>query len=167
LNSFESVAVYWDLNGNAVDLNTLIEPQDDWVLNRAVAISDSGWILGEGIHIDDPDGPGGQPGTSYGRTFMLKLPVAPELPGDYNDDGTVDAADYVDWRKHDGTNTVLPNDETPGFVGSSDYQVWAANFGAAGSSGAAGGASLVPEPTGLVTVLIAALGIFVTRIRSC
>jgi hypothetical protein len=165
VGSFESVAVYWDLNGNAVDLNTLIEPQDDWVLSRAVAISDSGWILGEGIHIDDPDGPGGQPGTAYGRTFMLKLPEAPDLPGDYNDDGAVDAADYVVWRKNDGTNATLPNDETPGSVGSIDYQVWAANFGTSGGGGATGGASLVPEPTTLVTILIAAVGILVRRTR--
>ena len=34
----------------------------------------------------------------------------PRRPGDYNDDGTVNAADYVVWRKNEGTMNVLPND---------------------------------------------------------
>ena len=37
------------------------------------------------------------------------------LPGDFNNDGTVDAADYVVWRKNDGTQT--------------GYDGWRANFG--------------------------------------
>ena len=46
-------------------------------------------------------------------TFELDLPngrlryfaaESPELEGDYNEDGSVDAADYVWWRKNDGGN---------------------------------------------------------------
>ncbi|MEQ8847476.1 PEP-CTERM sorting domain-containing protein [Botrimarina sp.] len=56
---------------------------------------------------------------------------APEgLPGDFNGDGTVDAADYTVWR--DGLGTTYQQ---------SDYDTWAANYGAS-ASGAAG----VPEP---------------------
>jgi len=48
--------------------------------------------------------------------------LAPGLPGDHNGDGTVDAADYVAWRKTDG----LP----PG------YDAWRTHFGEpAGSAG--------------------------------
>ena len=38
--------------------------------------------------------------------FELQQPVGPELPGDYNLDHSVDAADYVLWRKTLGTTGV-------------------------------------------------------------
>jgi predicted outer membrane repeat protein len=59
-------------------------------------------------------------------------PIIPEPcpPGDYNNDGTVDAADYVVWRKNYNMAVFIPNDLTPGFVGLDDFDVWRANFGA-------------------------------------
>jgi hypothetical protein len=51
------------------------------------------------------------------------------LAGDYNNSGTVDAADYVVWRNALGSTLVLPNDTTPGTVMQADYTVWRANFG--------------------------------------
>jgi hypothetical protein len=60
------------------------------------------------------------------------MPSTGGLPGDFNDDGKVDAADYVVWRKTDGTQ--------PG------YNDWRANFGRTSGSGAAVGAAAVPEP---------------------
>jgi hypothetical protein len=65
-----------------------------------------------------------------------RLSISIGNPGDYNDDGTVDAADYVSWRNA-GPSDVLPNDDTPGVVNSSDYQVWRANFGNTGGVGVA------------------------------
>jgi hypothetical protein len=59
------------------------------------------------------------------------------LPGVYNADGTVDAGDYVVWRKSDGT----PD----------EYNMWRTNFGRTAGSGSdviANTAS--PEPTTLV-----------------
>jgi hypothetical protein len=56
-------------------------------------------------------------------------PPAPTLPGDYNDDDTVNAADYVVWRKTLGTDAGLPNDSSPPGVGTADYTVWQDNFG--------------------------------------
>jgi hypothetical protein len=47
--------------------------------------------------------------------------------GDYNNNGTVDAADYVLWRN----GGPLQNDSTPG-VQAGDYDVWRANFGKSG-----------------------------------
>ena len=71
------------------------------------------------------------------------------LPGDFNNDGTVDAADYVVWRKNDGTQA--------------GYDAWRANFGA--SLGPGSGSTLpsaeplstaVPEPP---AVLFASIGL--------
>ena len=46
--------------------------------------------------------------------FLLAPPV---LAGDYNDDGLVDAADYIVWRKFAGTDFPLPNETaSPGDV---------------------------------------------------
>lgn len=52
------------------------------------------------------------------------------LPGDYNDDGVVDAGDYSVWRDAMGSYAVLPNDTTPSSVSQADYDLWVANFGA-------------------------------------
>lgn len=75
--------------------------------------------------------------------------VAPRLPGDYNLDGRVDAADYVVWRKNDGTKA--------------GFDRWRANFGLsfyAGSGSVAndfGGTppAAVPEPASLLLFAIA------------
>jgi hypothetical protein len=63
---------------------------------------------------------------------------APELAGDFNEDGSVDAADYAVWRK--GAGVVYDDD---------DYVDWRANFGATAGSNASGAVStqpVVPEP---------------------
>jgi hypothetical protein len=63
------------------------------------------------------------------------------LPGDYNNDNSVDLADYTVWRKFVGTATLLPNDITPGTVDQSDYVVWQNNFGNTQPGAGAGGGS--------------------------
>ena len=50
-------------------------------------------------------------------------------PGDYNDNGIVDLADYIVWRHNLNFNVFLPNDVTPGHVDQSDYDVWRAHYG--------------------------------------
>jgi hypothetical protein len=76
--------------------------------------------------------------------FMLNSPFTQPwflpLPGDFNNDGAVDAADYVVWRKNDGTQD--------------GYNLWQAYFGeAAGGGSVANG--VVPEPATALLVLIA------------
>jgi hypothetical protein len=66
------------------------------------------------------------------------------LAGDYNNNGTVDAADYVVWRKLLNQNVTVPNDTTPGTVTQADYTVWRANFGRSVTPGS--GAN-IPELT--------------------
>ena len=60
--------------------------------------------------------PGPLPFSMQG-TFQLTV-VPESLPGDFNQDGTVDAADFVVWRKGLGTTYTQ-----------SDYAIWRANFG--------------------------------------
>ena len=51
-----------------------------------------------------------------GWSFIrISAPWWPAVAGDYNDNGVVDAADYVVWRNA-GAAATLPNDPTPGTV---------------------------------------------------
>jgi hypothetical protein len=67
------------------------------------------------------------------------------LVGDFNNDGAVNAADYVMWRKLEGSNTPLANDGGLGVpIDTDHYNLWVANFGE--SSPGSGGNAAVPEP---------------------
>jgi hypothetical protein len=71
------------------------------------------------------------------------------LDGDYNANGTVDAADYVLWRKHLNTSFILPNEAaTPATVSAEDYGVWRASLGgtAVGGTATTLAQPAVPEP---------------------
>jgi rhamnogalacturonan endolyase len=59
--------------------------------------------------------------------------VPGELPGDYNDNGVADAADYTVWRDKLGATAILPNDTTRGTVTVEDFGVWTQFFGTAAS----------------------------------
>jgi hypothetical protein len=79
----------------------------------------------------------------------------PPLYGDYNNNGVVDAADFIVWRKNFESEITLPNDSTPGFVTSTDYEVWTSNLGNIEETGS--GAlvtTLVPEPAAVVLAAI-------------
>ncbi len=97
--------------------------------------------------------------------------ATPELFGDYNGDGVVDAADYVVWRNNLNENITLPGEDptvTPGQVTIEDYAVWKDNFGNMANPGAlAVSAAVVPEPTSLVTIVLGMLaaGSIATRTR--
>jgi hypothetical protein len=78
--------------------------------------------------------------------------VPPAVPGDYNGNGTVDAADYVAWRKG---GTLSNEVDTPGTVNAADYTEWRARFGNTAGSGLAAGA--VPEPASAMLALLAGL----------
>jgi hypothetical protein len=69
---------------------------------------------------------------------------APPLVGDYNFDGTVDAADYTVWRDRLGS-AVTPftsaDGDGNGVVDAADYQVWKDHFGET-VPGAGGGAEV-------------------------
>jgi endo-1,4-beta-xylanase len=87
-------------------------------------------------------------------------------PGDYNQNGTLDAADYVAWRKDNNTAVTLPNDATPG-TSATDYTVWRANFGQiAGSGSSASANAAVPEPATFVLLMFAAAGWYLRRGRT-
>lgn len=91
---------------------------------------------------------------------------ATRLPGDFNQDGVVDAADYVVFRNNAGTTNVLPNDNglagtvnsvTGVVIGQAHYDLWRANFGSSAAVGSLAAAA-VPEPASCCLTLVALLG---------
>jgi hypothetical protein len=80
---------------------------------------------------------GGNPDAASGNLFtgrsITQFEFAAGPPGDFNQDGTVDAADYVVWRKGLGTN-----------YSEADYDQWRGHFGETAGSGAIAPLSRVP-----------------------
>ena len=90
-----------------------------WTLTSANDISADGkFIVGSGIN------PSGNP-----EAWLAHIEPQSTLLGDFNNNGTVDAADYVVWRKTDGTQ--------PG------YDQWRANFGTSLGVGSAARGEIV------------------------
>jgi hypothetical protein len=92
--------------------------------------------------------------------IAFKPSAATGVPGDYNSNGVVDAPDYAFWRKSVGQST-LPNRGTgiTGTVGPADYSFWRAHFASTSGSGAGTlSNSTVPEPSGLLLVVVGLLG---------
>ena len=113
------------------------------------------------------------PSLPDGETWGLKsngqsVTLIVGLPGDYNNNGAVDAADYTVWRNTHGQSTTAgagADGDRDSQVGESDFFIWKSYYGAVriSSSNAAGGEQSVPEPTALTLFALAAL--FVAWIR--
>jgi hypothetical protein len=158
-------------NTNAFGLITLQEGTYDFEAFQLEDTGDSGlelWVA-QGNRLAD--------GTNSGAFFPLLAAALPDITiannlglglvagpgtgpvtppgvtGDFNGNGTVDAADYVLWRN----GNALQNEGgvTPGAATPEDYQAWRANFGRTAPGTAAAGA--VPEAAtlllGSITVL--------------
>jgi PEP-CTERM motif len=145
----------YSAGGGAPDLFTPIGYEDLWDLGILQANGESGMTgatfstyfttTGDKFHED------------YTLTSLL---APPGLPGDYNNDGKVDAADYVLWR----TGGALQNEvATIGSNTPEDYTEWRARFGNSAGSGAGLGSSAVPEPA--TTALLAAIGFIAVMLR--
>jgi Glucose / Sorbosone dehydrogenase len=83
--------------------------------------------------------------------------AASAVPGDYNRDGNVDAADYVVWRKSMGQQVAAfggADGSGNGIIDPADYDFWRARFGNTLGSGVADPAA-VPEPGATWLILIA------------
>jgi hypothetical protein len=94
-------------------------------------------------------------------TSLIEV-VEVSLPGDFNSDEQVSAADYTVWRDSLGTSNPLGGngDETGasgGIVDQADYALWASNFGQGAPGLGVVAVAAVPEPRAwllLMTTLV-------------
>lgn len=69
--------------------------------------------------------------TNAPETLRSIVPFAP-IPGDYNDDGTVNLADYTVWRNSLGSTIAAgagADGSGNGLIDLADYSLWRSNFG--------------------------------------
>jgi hypothetical protein len=90
------------------------------------------------------------------------------LAGDFNNNGTVDAADFTVWRDSLGAqdeSALMGNGDGSGVIDEGDYALWFANFG--NSSGSGSGSSAVPEPAACLLLAFAGslVGLWAPRYR--
>lgn len=89
------------------------------------------------------------PGSMINSAQNLRV----SLPGDYNLDNVVDAADFVLWRKTAGVH--------------GDYYSWSTNFGTSLGGGADATGVSVPEPASLgLAALVAAVNVAMLGLRN-
>jgi probable HAF family extracellular repeat protein len=147
LESFLGEAFRWTSDDGMQNLRELLIASGateltGWTLTHAQAVSADGHtIVGWGIN------PLGQ-----SEAWLARLDFDPQLAGDFNDDGIVDAADYVVWRKGLGTTHTQ-----------NDYDTWRANFGKTVGSGAALPSAepvpAIPEPSTALVVFVGSLAL--------
>jgi hypothetical protein len=83
--------------------------------------------------------------------------------GDYNGDGIVDEADYIDWRRTLGeaaspAGTGADGDKD-GTIGAGDYDFWQARFGNVVAGAGGGGVNAAaPEPATINLLLMSLAG---------
>jgi hypothetical protein len=128
---------YADPNGIIGDGNDIVAWADrTYALSRGFGDCPAGCIYRESFDFTVTDA-GVFPGTID--------PSPPGDIGDFNNDGVVDASDYVVWRKGVGSR-----------FNTTHHTQWKSRFGATSASGSAAlGATSVPEPTSAVFLLLA------------
>jgi enterochelin esterase family protein len=97
--------------------------------------------------------------------ILTKL-IGPPLTGDYNQDGAVDAGDFVVWKKKSGAATLANRDPAiTGPVGQADYNAWRANIGKTLATASANSlqTTTVPEPHSAAILIQLMFVIFLSR----
>ena len=84
--------------------------------------------------------------------YKLTSLLTSGISGDFNSDGKVDGADFLAWQRGG----------SPSPLSSGDLATWKANFGSGGAVAAVGA---VPEPTAMVSAMVALCGLGLWRSR--
>jgi hypothetical protein len=146
---------------DGVDWEVALNPTNselvEWYVTGA-----SPFHAGQQLNLGNAVNPAGMPQIAFTYTLAdetLETGVVryesippPPLTGDYNNNGVVDAADYVLWRK---TNVN----------GQQGYDDWRVNFGRTAVPGGAAfdSAMAIPEPCAIVTAIISVLAGITSR----
>jgi len=152
--------VTFDPGGGIPDFPTTPAPAGPTTLDGVLSVVDGALVFQASFF---SFGAGGAGSLVYPQVHDGAI-EATILPGDYNGDGAVDAADYTVWRDTVGTPAgALLNDIDGGVVDDRQYATWTAFFGA--ELPASVGSS-VPSPSAGV-LLSTALAAALLPTRSC
>jgi hypothetical protein len=102
--------------------------------------------------------------TVFDNLVVTDIAAAPGVAGDYNNNGVVDAADYVIWRNGGPLQNEVAG-ITPGTVTPEDYDAWRARFGNTSGAGSLSGGA-VPEPSSILLLAASACCLWMARKRS-
>jgi hypothetical protein len=141
----------YDLSPDKIDAYLFVEVEGnnyEKSLSYYETLSSVGHVQ---IGIRIPDGFGNDPNTyKYGLDQPSISQV--NVPGDYNGNFAVDAADYALWR-HGGP--LLNQIDDPDHVNAQDYVAWRNRFSStAGIGSGFAGSAPVPEPSAIVLLLV-------------
>ncbi len=111
----------------------------------------------------------GVDGTIEFFSLISEPDLGTNLPGDFNGDNVVDAADYTVWRDNLGAPTeaafAIGTGTGAGGISADDYNLWRNNFGSSlAATLVASGASAVPEPSSwLLITSVSGVALFAIR----
>jgi hypothetical protein len=97
-----------------------------------------------------------------GGVSVLIQQTGDGVPGDYNGNGAVDAADYVTWRNGGPLQNEIVTLTT---VTPEDYTEWRKRYGNYSGAGAGSSESSVPEPAALLLSAIVSAAMIAVRAR--
>ena len=154
---FPGIAAVADDTWRTIEITGTI-PADTNGAAYSIVISDDGFVTG-GV------------ADTFGDVMFIDnliFEAIDRLPGDFNDDGVVDSADYAVWREAlgatppnspfeyrdatnlDGEEAISHNGDGMNGVDMADYLIWKANYGmTAGATSLLAPASSTPEPSAI------------------
>jgi hypothetical protein len=152
------------VDGNTHEVNVYLdgslEPETFQVILGLQNESGTGSFLGMGLSSGSSFGAFDVDFIAYKEGVIVPTLEPQGLAGDYNDDGKVDAADYVTWRNG---GPLLNETETIGSSTPEDYNAWRANFGA--SATPANAVAGIPEPASAILLVVGTMFVAVYRRR--
>jgi hypothetical protein len=92
---------------------------------------------------------------------VLAIGVGGVLPGDFNSDGTVNAADYTLWRNNLGATegALLNFNGNGGLIDGTDYALWKLHYGESSLGSGAATVAKVPELASAALLLVGLMGL--------
>lgn len=177
---FHTYAVEWDKNPTTSvnEIRFYVDGNKFMTVDQNGSMSDANFTTAKNIILNLAVGGdfGGDPNgsTVFPQTMLVDYvrvwhrPAATPIAGDYNNDGKVDAADFVVWRQTLGQNGIglAADGSGNGTIGQSDYDTWRQNFGSSTLAAAAVAAAAVPEPAAGVPIAVGLMLVLAQRMKT-
>jgi hypothetical protein len=146
----EGHAMLWHgTPASAVDLHAYLSFLGNVTDSQASDINDAGVIFGT-VTLDN-----------FESRAVIWSPLAESgVAGDYNNNGIVDTADYIAWRKN--THPLFNEVTTIGSATAQDYTEWRKRFGNPPASGTLDGIT-IPEPSALALLAPVAIALLARK----